>query len=295
MTWQQILPFIFLGISLAAIALEASLCRFALVRARYRAEDTWASLGMTVGNYLMNLMMAGIVFAGLSFAYRFRLFTLSPSSPLAWIALFFLDDLTYYWFHRISHECRLWWAAHVNHHSSQEYNLSTALRQSWTSVIVGTWTPWIPLAFLGFPPAMILAQQGFNLFYQFWIHTESIDRMPRWFEFLFNTPSHHRVHHAANARYLDRNYAGVLMVWDRIFGTYVPEDPAEPPHYGIVKNITTFNPIRIAFHEWLAIVHDLLTARSAREVILLLFGPPGWRPDGRGLTSKSIRAASKLA
>jgi hypothetical protein len=112
---------------------------------------------------------------------------------------------------------------------------------------------------------------------------------------LFNTPSHHRVHHAANARYLDRNYAGVLMVWDRIFGTYVPEDPAEPPHYGIVKNITTFNPIRIAFHEWLAIVHDLLTARSAREVILLLFGPPGWRPDGRGLTSKSIRAASKLA
>ena len=98
-----------------------------------------------------------------------------------------------YWFlHRISHECRFWWAAHVNHHSSQQYNLSTAVRQSWTSVIVGTWTPWIPLAFLGFPPAMILAQQGFNLFYQFWIHTEAVHRMPAWFEYLFNTPSHHR-------------------------------------------------------------------------------------------------------
>ena len=175
------LPEIFLLISLGMIAVEAALAQWTLVRARYRVRDTLASLGMQAGNIVMNLGMAGIVFAGLTAAYG-RLFTISPASPWAWAAIFFLDDFIYYWFHRISHECRFWWAAHVNHHSSQQYNLSTALRQTWTSVIVGTWTPWIPLALLGFPPAMILAQQGFNLFYQFWIHTEAVHRMPAWFE-----------------------------------------------------------------------------------------------------------------
>jgi sterol desaturase/sphingolipid hydroxylase (fatty acid hydroxylase superfamily) len=242
----------------------------------------------------MNLMMAGVVYAGLTAAYGVRLFDISPASPGAWIAIFFLDDFTYYWFHRISHECRFWWAAHVNHHSSQQYNLSTAVRQSWTSVIVGTWTPWIPLAFLGFPPAMILAQQGFNLFYQFWIHTEVVRRMPAWFEYLFNTPSHHRVHHASNPRYLDRNYAGVLMVWDRLFGTFVEERDEEPARYGIVKNIETYNPICIAFHEWIAILRDVWAARSWREVLAVVFAAPGWRPDGRGLTSQNIRSEWNL-
>jgi sterol desaturase/sphingolipid hydroxylase (fatty acid hydroxylase superfamily) len=254
MHWKPDLPQIFLGVSLGMIAIEAALSSVAIVKARYRARDTFASLGMQAGNIAMNLMMAGIVFAGLSAVYKVRLFTISPGSPWAWAAIFFLDDFIYYWFHRISHECRFWWAAHVNHHSSQEYNLSTAVRQSWTSVIVGTWTPWIPLALLGFPPAMILAQQGFNLFYQFWIHTEAVHRMPGWFEYLFNTPSNHRVHHASNPRYLDRNYAGVLMAWDRLFGSFAAERDEEPPRYGIVKNIDTFNPIRIAFHEWVAIL-----------------------------------------
>ena len=161
-------------------------------------------------------------------------------------------------------------------------------------MIVGTWTPWIPLAFLGFPPAMILAQQSFNLFYQFWIHTEAVHRMPDWFEYLFNTPSHHRVHHASNPRYLDRNYAGVLMVWDRLFGTFVAESDEEPPHYGIVKNIGTFNPLAIAFHEWLAILRDLWRANSLREALGVVFGPPGWRPDGGGQTSKNIRSDWRL-
>jgi sterol desaturase/sphingolipid hydroxylase (fatty acid hydroxylase superfamily) len=284
------LPDLFLAISLAMIALEATLGGFSLINAKYRAMDTFASLAMQVGNILMNLAMAGAVYAGLSAIYRVRLFDISPVSPWAWMAIFFLDDFTYYWFHRISHECRFWWAAHVNHHSSQEYNLSTAARQSWTSVVVGTWTPWIPLAFLGFPPAMILAQQGFNLFYQFWIHTEVVRRMPPWFEYLFNTPSHHRVHHASNPVYLDRNYAGVLMVWDRLFGTFVRERDEEPAQYGIVKNIDTFNPLRIAFHEWVAMLRDLWSARSWREALGVLFGPPGWRAGGGGRTSKNIRS-----
>ena len=284
------LPDILLLISLAMIAVEAACAQWSIVKARYRMRDTAASFGMQAGNIIMNLGMAGVVFSGLTGAYDHRWLDLSPSSPWAWAALFVLDDFTYYWFHRISHECRFWWAAHVNHHSSQEYNLSTAVRQSWTSVIVGTWTPWIPLAFLGFPPAMILAEHGFNLFYQFWIHTEAVRRMPRWFEYLFNTPSHHRVHHASNPRYLDRNYAGVLMVWDRLFGTFVEECAEEPPRYGIVKNIDSFNPVRIAFHEWTSIVRDLSAARSWREAVGVLFGPPGWRADGRGLTSANIRS-----
>jgi len=283
------LPDVFLAVSLGMIAVEALLASVSLVNARYRLADTCASLAMQIGNIAMNLMMAGIVFAGLTAVYRVRLFDLSPTSPWAWVALFFLDDFTYYWFHRISHECRFWWAAHVNHHSSQEYNLSTAVRQSWTSVIVGTWTPWIPLAFLGFPPEMILAQQGFNLFYQFWIHTEAVRRLPAWYEYLFNTPSHHRVHHASNARYLDRNYAGVLMVWDRLFGSFAAETDAEPPRYGIVKNIETYNPIRIAFHEWIAIARDLAAASSVRGAIGAAFGPPGWRADGSGNTTRRIR------
>jgi sterol desaturase/sphingolipid hydroxylase (fatty acid hydroxylase superfamily) len=287
---MQHLPEIFLGISLAMIALEAALSRSGLVRARYTSNDTWASLGMQAGNIVMNLAMAGFVFAGLSAVYKVRLFTVSPGSPWAWVAIFFLDDFIYYWFHRISHECRFWWAAHVNHHSSREYNLSTALRQSWTSVIVGTWTPWIPLALLGFPPGMILAQQGFNLFYQFWIHTEAVQRMPAWFEYVFNTPSHHRVHHATNPEYLDRNYAGVLMIWDRLFGSFAAERQDEPPRYGIVKNIETYNPVRIAFHEWTALVSEASRGRSAREVLGIVFGPPGWRADGQGLTSKNIRS-----
>ncbi len=283
------LPDLFLAISLAMIAIEAALGGLSLIKAKYRAKDTFASFAMQAGNIVMNLGMAGAVYAGLSAVYRVRLFDISPASPWAWVAIFFLDDFTYYWFHRISHECRFWWAAHVNHHSSQEYNLSTAVRQSWTSVVVGTWAPWIPLAFLGFPPAMILAQQGFNLFYQFWIHTEVVHRMPPWFEYLFNTPSHHRVHHASNPGYLDRNYAGVLMAWDRLFGTFSEERDEEPAQYGIVRNINTYNPLRIAFHEWAAIVRDLWAARSWREALGVIFGPPGWRPGGRGLTSKNIR------
>jgi sterol desaturase/sphingolipid hydroxylase (fatty acid hydroxylase superfamily) len=155
----------------------------------------------------------------------------------------------------------------------------------------GTWLPWIWLALLGFPPAMILTVQGLNLFYQFWIHTEAVRRMPAWYEYLFNTPAHHCVHHAASPRYLDRNYAGVLMAWDRMFGSFEAERDDEPPRYGIITNISTYNPLRIAFHEWAALVRDLVAARSLREAIGVVFGPPGWRADGRGPTAKNIRAA----
>jgi len=138
---------------------------------------------------------------------------------------------------------------------------------------------------------MIFLQSGLNLFYQFWIHTEAIRHMPAWFEYLFNTPSHHRVHHATNPRYVDRNYAGIFMAWDRMFGTFAAETDADPPEYGLIRNIHTYNPLRIAFHEWAAMFQDLLRARSVREVIGYVFGPPGWRPDGTGPTAANVRAA----
>ena len=289
MNLEQTLTLSLPAIYVSAIAVEAALGRAGVITAPYGLRDSAASIGMSLGNFALNVVMAGVVLTGLSAAYRWRLFTLSATSPWAWVAIFFLDDFIYYWFHRISHECRLWWAAHVNHHSSQEYNLSTAVRQNWSGLLVGTWTPWIVLALLGFPPAMILLQQTFNLFYQFWIHTQSVRRLPAWFEAVFNTPSHHRVHHASNPRYLDRNYAGVLITWDKLFGTFVAESDAEPVRFGIVKNIGTYNLLRVAFHEWWATLRDLFAARSVREATGVVLGPPGWRADGQGMTSERIR------
>ena len=273
----------------SAIALEAALGARGVIRAHYEWKDTLASLTMRAGNVVVNLLMTGVMFGGLQWAYEHRVISFEMSA-LAWVVLFVLDDFTYYWFHRISHECRFWWAAHVNHHTSQHYNLSTAARQSWTGIVVGTWVPWIPLGFLGFTPTAILAMQSINLFYQFWLHTEAVDRLPRWFEAVFNTPSHHRVHHASNPRYLDRNYAGVLMIWDRWFGTFVVEHAEDPPKYGILHNIETYNPLRIAFHEWLAMGSDMRRVRSLRGFIGTVFGLPGWRVDGSGVTSDSVRA-----
>jgi sterol desaturase/sphingolipid hydroxylase (fatty acid hydroxylase superfamily) len=178
------------------------------------------------------------------------------------------------------------------HHSSQHFNLSTNLRQSWTSQFSGLILLNAPLAFIGFHPATIALAFSINLLYQFWIHTEAIDRMPAWFEWLLNTPSHHRVHHGSNPRYLDANYAGVFMIWDRLFGTFVPEQADEPVRYGLVKNLGTFNPVRIALHEYAGLAHDLIR-RDLTPVqrIGYFFGPPGWSHDGSRHTTASLRAA----
>lgn len=272
------------------IILEIGLARLGKVKAAYEAKDTAASLVMGLGSTIAGVLTGGIIFAATVWAYQHRLFSIPMTAIWAWLAIFLLEDLTYYWFHRLSHERRFWWASHVNHHSSQHYNLSTALRQTWTGGLNGSWLLWLPLAFLGFPPAMIAIQKGVSLVYQYWIHTEAIRRTPAWFEAVFNTPSHHRVHHARNPRYLDKNYAGILIIWDRMFGTFEPERDDEPCRYGIVKNLGDFNILRVAFHEWIGIGQDLIRARSPREVVGYLFGPPGWSPDGSRETSTMIKA-----
>ena len=269
---------------------EILLGRMRKVKAVYEVRDTATSLGMGLGSQVAGLLTGAAIFGVTLWAYQYRLFTIPMTAIWAWVAVFFLEDLTYYWFHRLSHERRFWWASHVNHHTSQHYNLATALRQTWTGGIAGTWLLWLPLILIGFPPAMVVIQKGISLVYQYWIHTEAIRRFPRWFEAVFNTPSHHRVHHARNPRYLDANYAGILIIWDRMFGTYIPEDDAEPCRYGVVHNLGDFNIFRVAFHEWIAIDKDLAGSRSIREVVGYLFGPPGWSPDGSRDTSATLKA-----
>ncbi|MEM9169962.1 MAG: sterol desaturase family protein [Pseudomonadota bacterium] len=257
-------------------------------RGRYAPQDAAASLAMGLGSQLAPLIGgAALVYAVFVAVYPYRLFDI-PNTWATVLICFVIDDFRYYWWHRISHERRWFWASHVVHHSSQHYNLTTALRQTWTGHILGPLLFKTPLVLLGFHPAMLVFVSALNLLYQFWIHTETIGRMGP-FEWVFNTPSHHRVHHATNPRYLDANYAGTLIIWDRLFGTFVPEDAAERPRYGIVKQLATFNPLKIAFHEWIAIARDVLSARSLKEAWGYTFGPPGWSPDGSRLTSAAIK------
>lgn len=258
-------------------------------RGRYETRDAAASLMMGFGNQIAPLLGGAALMSAIwTGAYQYRLFEI-PNAWWALILAFILDDLRYYWLHRIAHERRWFWASHVVHHSSQHYNLSTALRQTWTGDIINGIIFKTPLVLLGFHPAMLTFVFGFNLVYQFWIHTEMIDRLG-WFERLFNTPSHHRVHHATNPKYLDANYAGVFIIWDKMFGTFVQEDPEDKPRYGIVKNLGSFNPFVIAFNEWIGIFRDLASARSFAEVVGYTLGPPGWSPDGSRLTSGKIKA-----
>lgn len=255
----------------------------------YEARDSAASLIMGLGSQIAPLLGGTAIVTAVFFAvYEVRLTTI-PNTWWAVILCFVVDDFRYYWWHRVSHERRWFWASHVIHHSSQHYNLTTALRQTWTGGILGSILFKAPLVFLGFHPMMLVFVSGLNLVYQFWIHTETIDRMGP-FEWVFNTPSHHRVHHATNPRYLDANYAGTLIIWDRMFGTFVREDETEKPRYGIVKNLGTFNPLIISFHEWIGIFRDVAGSKSWREAVGYMLGPPGWSPDGSRMTSKAIKA-----
>ena len=271
----------------ALIVLEMVLTR-RTGRGRYDWRDAGASLTLGLGSTVAGALTAGAVLAMALWLYGYRLFDI-PISWWAFALCFVLDDLAYYAFHRSAHRVRWFWASHVIHHSSQHYNLSTALRQTWTGFFSLGFLFRMPLFLIGFPPAMVFFCAGLNLIYQFWIHTELVGRMPRWFEAVMNTPSHHRVHHAVNPRYLDRNYAGVFIIWDRLFGTFEAERDEDRPRYGIVKALPTLNPFWAAIHEWVAMARDAAAARSAGELAGRLFGPPGWQPDGAGETSDKIR------
>ncbi len=256
----------------------------------YDAKDTATSLIMGLGSTIFPALFGVIVVGSSLYLYEnFRLFDLG-SGWLTLIVAFIMTDFFYYWIHRFGHRIRWFWASHVIHHSSQHYNLSTALRQTWTGPISMGFVVYMPLYLLGFHPFIVFFMHALNLIYQFWFHTEAIDKCPNWFEAIMNTPSHHRVHHSTNPEYLDANYAGVFIVWDKLFGTFVPEDKSNPCRYGLVSNLGTFNPIRVALHEWVAIFKDWRHAKNLKEVMLYALAPPGWTPDGSRMTSDMIKA-----
>lgn len=253
----------------------------------YELRDTRTSLTMGVGH----LVILGVLKLGIVAVYAV-LYTLTPlripaDAWWAWVLLFFADDFTFYVWHRCHHRIRFFWATHVVHHSSQHYNLSTALRQDWTPFGVGLFWIWMPLA--GFEVWTIFLAQSWSLLYQFGLHTETIGRLPRPIELLFNTPSHHRVHHGSQQQYLDRNYGGILIVWDRIFGTFEPE--GERVRYGLTRNIDTFNPLRVAFHEYVDIWGDVRRSTNWRDRLGYAFRGPGWRPDEPALAEEPVRDA----
>ena len=242
----------------------------------YNAKDTRTSLLLGTGNVIINVAWKLVVLAIFVAVYELSPLRLDPGDWWVWVLLFFADDFSYYWFHRISHESRFFWASHVVHHSSTHYNLSTALRQTWVPMTYFPFWLWMPA--VGFVPWMVLLAQSWSLIYQFWIHTERVRKLPRFLEVFLNTPSHHRVHHGSNQVYLDRNYGGILIIWDRLFGSWEPE--RERVHYGLTKNINTFNPVRAAFHEYIAMWHDIRRAHRLRDRLGVLYHGPGWAPPG---------------
>jgi sterol desaturase/sphingolipid hydroxylase (fatty acid hydroxylase superfamily) len=258
-------------------------------RRRYCPRDTLTSLSLGLGNLLAGTLAGSLLFALAVGMHQYRLIDIGWTW-WAFVLCFVLDDLAYYVFHRSAHRVRWFWASHVIHHSSQHYNLSTALRQTWTGFLSLAFVFRLPLFLLGFEPAMVVFCAGLNLVYQFWIHTEAIGRLPPWFEAVMNTPSHHRVHHAVNPRYLDRNYAGVFIVWDRMFGTFEPERDDDRPRYGILRQLGSFNILWVAFHEWIGMARDLWAAPGWRNKLGYLVREPGWSHDGSRETTEIIRA-----
>ena len=223
--------------------------------------------------------------------YNHRLFTLTPTSVWHWFALFGVVEFAYYWHHRLSHEVRWFWGTHSVHHSANQINFPAALRLGWTNVLSGLWLLWAPLFFLGFEPRHIVGMLAANLVYQFFLHTEMVRRLWWPVEWLFNTPSHHRAHHGNHPLYLDVNYGGVLIVFDRLFGTFQAELDSIEPSYGLVHPLHSTNPFVIAFHETLAIVRDVRAAPGWRERFLYAFGRPGYSHDGTRMTSVAFRQA----
>lgn len=265
------------------ILLEITLTAYFKIKT-YELKDASSSIAMGLGNVFLGIIGKTLVFGAFTLVHQFAIFDLGYHWWV-WILAFFADDFSYYWFHRTSHKVRFFWASHVVHHSSQRYNLATALRQTWTGNFTGSFMFWLWMPLLGFEPLMIVFLQSISLLYQFWIHTEVIKKMPRWFEFIFNTPSHHRVHHSSDLKYLDKNHAGILVIWDRMFGTFQVEE--EHPNYGLTTNINTYNPLRIATHEWIAIGKDVW--KHPKYGLQYTFGPPGWSHDGSRKTTEQLR------
>ncbi len=258
---------------------------------RYETADAITSMAMGLGNVVVNTLTGLASLWLMMLVWPYRVFDV-PVTWWSFVLVFIAYDFIYYWKHRFAHRIRWFWMEHVTHHSSTHYNLTTALRQPWFGPFTGLILLGWPMVILGVHPTYIFFVGGLNLIYQFWIHTEAIDKMPRWFEAVFNTPSHHRVHHATNPRYLDANYAGVFITWDKMFGSFVPELDEDRPNYGIVKPVASYNPITVAYHEFAGLVRDCASdGLKPWRWIGRAWNAPGWSPDGKHNRSIELKQA----
>ncbi len=280
---------------LFSIPVYAIIIPLEILLSNFRRQNFY-SWKETLVNVYLNLLNAGIdfvlrlfiAFALLNFIYRYHL-PIHWNPFVYWIVLLFGEDFLFWSEHYVDHSCRLFWAVHVTHHSSPEYNLSTGFRSS-VFMPVYKYLYFIPLVLLNFRPMDIVFMFSITQLYGILVHTRAIKKLPRWVEYIFVTPSHHRVHHASNIPYLDRNMGMVFIIWDRIFGTFTKEMPEEPPVYGLTKPLEKpYHPVQIVTHEWKAIGKDLRKTKSLKIKLKYLFKPPGWSPDGSTKTSKELQ------
>lgn len=236
----------------------------------YDSKDFMAATTIGLVNVGISALLKVFIFGIALFCWNMVPWKI-PATWWSFILCFFAIDFFRYWAHRVAHEQRFWWATHITHHNSSKYNFSVSFRLGWTQHIKIIF--FVPVMLMGFHPFVFFICHQIAVLYQFWIHTEYIKKLPRPIEYFFTTPSHHRVHHASDAHYLDKNYGSTFIIWDRIFGTFMPEK--ERPNYGITKPVTSYNPVYLNFHEWADIVKDLKKAKNRKEVYQILFGKPG--------------------
>ena len=247
-------------------------------KSNYRLNDTFTSISLgLISRYipLLGLGLQGAAFAYVAQYYNLKLF--SPSSLWVWVFAFFLYDFCYYWMHRLHHEVKVLWATHVVHHHGEEFNLSTALRQTSTGFL-WKWIFYLPIFVVGIPPEVFVTVAGVNLVYQFWVHTEHIPKLG-WYEYVFVSPSNHRIHHAQNKHYVDANYGGVFILWDRIFGTYKEEIEELKPIYGTAKPLRSWNPFKANLDIFREMLLDSSRTKSFKDKIGVWFSRPNWRPE----------------
>jgi sterol desaturase/sphingolipid hydroxylase (fatty acid hydroxylase superfamily) len=255
----------------------------------YSISQTLQNIYFTLLNAGLDVLLRWIFYISvLAWCYQHHFFTIE-NTFLYWLVLFFAEDFVFYIEHRVDHYCRIFWAVHVTHHSSQEFNLSTGFRSSVFQPVY-RFIYLMPLALLGFQPLDIVFMYSLTQTYGIIVHTQYINKMPRWFEMFFVSPSHHRVHHASNIVYLDKNMGMCLIIWDKMFGSFQAEIKEEPVKYGLTKNVENAgNPLKIIFHEWQAIYNDCRKSLPLTTRLKYLFMPPGWSHDGSSKTAKEMR------
>ena len=268
------IPFFFLFIGVELIITKMKKLSY------YRFNDAVTNLSLGIGSTVTGIFLKTLTVLAYIKLYEISPFQAKiPNTWWVWVLLFLGADFFYYWFHRLAHEISIMWGSHAVHHQSEEYNLTVALRQAWYQGAF-SFVFYLPLAVLGFNPVMFFVVSQVITLYQFWIHTKLINKMPAPFEYIFNTPSHHRVHHGVNPQYIDKNHAGTLIIWDRMFGTFEPEQ--EEVVYGITKQAKSWNPIWVNFEYWVDLGSNLFKVRHLRNAVLMLVKMPGWKPDELG-------------